>query len=206
MATHPLELVHLNYLCLEPGKGLEESVLVVTDHFTRYAQAYVTRTQTTQTTAKTLWDKFIVHYGLPEEDPVRSRLKFWESVDGWPLYSWWEDKRYRSSPYYPSDQQLMAEVQLHSDWYAGNVTPWEEARVEEPHWNVGSFLQLYLKFSYRVKPLLSHVWKTTPASNRCYTWLGTTHKYYSAQNTAKFIQKMREHAKWAHKKAEDFPG
>ena len=66
MATHPLELVHLNYLCLEPGKGLEENVLVVTDHFTRYAQAYVTKTQTAQMTAKTLWDKFIVHYGLPK--------------------------------------------------------------------------------------------------------------------------------------------
>ena len=67
MATHPLELVHLDYLCLEPGKGLEENVLVITDHFTRYAQAYVTRTQTTGMTAKTLWDKFIVHYGLPKK-------------------------------------------------------------------------------------------------------------------------------------------
>ena len=67
MATHPLELVHLNYLCLEPGKGIEENVLVVTDHFTRYALAYLTRTQTAQTTARTQWDKFIVHYGLPEK-------------------------------------------------------------------------------------------------------------------------------------------
>ena len=67
MATHPLELVHLDYLCLEPGKHLEENVLVVTDHFTRYAQAYVTKTQTAQMTAKTLWDKFIVHHGLPEK-------------------------------------------------------------------------------------------------------------------------------------------
>ena len=36
VATHPLEPVHLDYLCLEPGKSLEENVLVVTDHFTRY--------------------------------------------------------------------------------------------------------------------------------------------------------------------------
>ena len=67
MATHPLELVHLDYLCLEPGKGLEENFLVVTDHFTRYVQAYVTKTQTTQMTAKPLWDKFIVHYGLSKK-------------------------------------------------------------------------------------------------------------------------------------------
>ena len=51
-ATHPMELVHLDYLCLEPGKGLEENVLVITDHFTRYAQAYVTQTQTAQMMAK----------------------------------------------------------------------------------------------------------------------------------------------------------
>ena len=67
MATHPLELVHLDYLHLEPGKGLEKNVLVITDHFTRYTQAYVTRTQTAETTVKTLWNKFIVHYGLPKK-------------------------------------------------------------------------------------------------------------------------------------------
>ena len=67
MVTHPLELVHLDYLCLEPGKGKEENVLVMTDHFTRYAQAYVTWSQTALTTAKALWDNFIVHSGLPKK-------------------------------------------------------------------------------------------------------------------------------------------
>ena len=43
VATQPLELVHLDSLCLEPGKGLEENVLVVTDHLTWYYQAYVTK-------------------------------------------------------------------------------------------------------------------------------------------------------------------
>ena len=67
VVTHPLQLIHLDYLCLEPCKGQEENVLVVTDHFTWYAQAYVTWSQTTQTTAKVLWDNFIVHYGLPQK-------------------------------------------------------------------------------------------------------------------------------------------
>ena len=54
MATHHLVLVHLDYLYLEPGKGLDENVLEVMHHFSRYTQAYVTRTQTTQMAAKTL--------------------------------------------------------------------------------------------------------------------------------------------------------
>ena len=35
-ATQPLELIHLDYLQIEPSKGNIENVLIVTDHFTRY--------------------------------------------------------------------------------------------------------------------------------------------------------------------------
>ena len=76
MATHPLELVHIDYLCLESGKGKEENILVVMDHFTHYAQAYVTLSQMSQTMAKTLWDNFIVHYGLPEKIFADQRKNF----------------------------------------------------------------------------------------------------------------------------------
>ena len=54
MTTHPLELVHINYLCLEPGKDKDENVLVVMDHFTCYTKVYVTQSQTAQTMAKAL--------------------------------------------------------------------------------------------------------------------------------------------------------
>ena len=38
-----------------------------TDHFTRYAQAYPSKTQTVQATAKMLWENFIRDYGFPEK-------------------------------------------------------------------------------------------------------------------------------------------
>ena len=62
-----MELVHLDYLTLEPSKGNIENVLVITDHFTRYALAYASKTQTAQATARILWDNFICHYGFPEQ-------------------------------------------------------------------------------------------------------------------------------------------
>ena len=65
--TQPLELVHMDYLPLEPSKGNIENVLVITDHFTRYALAYPSKTQTAQATARILWDNFICHYGFPEK-------------------------------------------------------------------------------------------------------------------------------------------
>ena len=57
----------MDYLSLEPSKGNIENVLVITDHFTRYALAYPSKTQTAQATARILWDNFICHYGFPEK-------------------------------------------------------------------------------------------------------------------------------------------
>ena len=67
LVTQPLELVHMDYLSLEPSKENIENVLVITDHFTRYALAYPSKTQTAQATARILWDNFICHYGFPEK-------------------------------------------------------------------------------------------------------------------------------------------
>ena len=61
----PMELVCMDYLSLEESKGGYSSVLVVTDHFTKYALAFPTRNQTAITTARILFDNFIVPYGVP---------------------------------------------------------------------------------------------------------------------------------------------
>ena len=66
--TRPLELVHIDFLTIEaPRKDKDVNILVVTDHFTRYAQAYITRSQMAPVIANTLWEKFFVHYGFPEK-------------------------------------------------------------------------------------------------------------------------------------------
>ena len=77
MASQPLELVHIDYLCLEPGKGKEENALVVMDHFRHYAQAYVTQSQMAQTMAKALCDNLIVHYRLPEKILLDQAVNYW---------------------------------------------------------------------------------------------------------------------------------
>ena len=67
-ATYPMELVHVDYLTIEATEGGKDvHILVITNHFTRYAQAIVTSLQTAKYTAQNLWNKFIVHYGLPEK-------------------------------------------------------------------------------------------------------------------------------------------
>ena len=60
-STQPMELVSLDFLTLEPSKGEVQNILVVTDHFTRYAQAIPTRNQT-------FFNNFVVHYGIPNID------------------------------------------------------------------------------------------------------------------------------------------
>lgn len=62
----PLELVCIDFLTLEQSKGGHHNILVITDHFTRYAQAIPTRNQTAKTTAQTLSDNCIVHYSIPQ--------------------------------------------------------------------------------------------------------------------------------------------
>lgn len=62
-STYPLQLVSVDFLSLEAARSGVCNVLVMVDHFTRYAVAVPTLDQTAKTTAEVLWKHFIQPFG-----------------------------------------------------------------------------------------------------------------------------------------------
>ena len=72
IATNPFELIHADYCTLEEpvdrrGGNKRHDVLVVTDHFTRFALAFVTPDHSAATTARVLWNNVFMGYGIPHK-------------------------------------------------------------------------------------------------------------------------------------------
>ena len=66
VSSQPMELVSIDFfLSLERSKGGYENILVITDYFSRYAQAFPIKNQLAKTTSKMFFENFIVHYGFP---------------------------------------------------------------------------------------------------------------------------------------------
>ena len=65
-STHPFQIVAIDFLHLDKAKGGFEYVLIVTDHFTKFTQAYATKTKSSKAAAEKLFNEFIVQYGFPE--------------------------------------------------------------------------------------------------------------------------------------------
>lgn len=57
----------MDFLSIEPDRSNTKDVLVITDHFTKYAVAVPTPNQKAKTVAKALWNNYLIHYGIPEQ-------------------------------------------------------------------------------------------------------------------------------------------
>ncbi len=96
----PLDLVCIDFLQIEPDSKGVSNVLVVTDHYTRYAQAFATKDQKAVTVARVLWEKYFVHYGLPARIHSDQGRDF-ESRLIKELLSMLGIRKSRTSPYHP---------------------------------------------------------------------------------------------------------
>ena len=66
ITTEPLELVCIDFWCAEDAKNRSLDVLVVTDHFTKMANAFLCPNQTAKAVAHQLWHNFFCVYGFPK--------------------------------------------------------------------------------------------------------------------------------------------
>lgn len=66
-STRPMQLVCIDFWSAEDFRNKSISVLVVTDHFTRMAQAFPCKDQTAKQVAKVLWDRYFCVFGFPEQ-------------------------------------------------------------------------------------------------------------------------------------------
>ena len=197
-SSSPMEIVCIDYLSLERSKGGFEHVLVITDHFSRYAQAFPTKNQTAKSVARVLFDNFIVHYGFPARSHIDQGQCF-ESKLLKELCQIAGVEKSRTTPYHPMGK--------------GQVECFKQTLLKM----LGT-LENYKKRDWKAHKLtIVHAYNATFRDSTRYSpffllfachprlatdaFLGLTPDALSAPTQTEYVRKLQEHLHFAYKTA-----
>ena len=113
-ATEPMDLVHVDLVGMEvtietKKKPVVQKILVVTDHFSRFVQAYKVKDKRPITIAKCLYDNYFRHYGFPPRLLSNQGTEFCNAVLN-EMCIYLNIKKLRTSPYHPQTNGTIERV------------------------------------------------------------------------------------------------
>ena len=170
--------------------------MIVTDHFTRYAQAYLTPNQTAPVVAKTLWEQFFTHYGWPTKILTVQGKSFENKLFG-ELCVLAQVQKLRTTPYNPQSNgscerfnqtliRMLGTLPQHakknwSDWVC-SLTHAYNATISQ----ATGLCPFYLMYGrYPISPIHIEFGVTLPA--------------LTAAKRQNYAHKLKAHLKWAFK-------
>ena len=108
-ATYPFEMVAMDFLHLDKCKGGYEYVLVIVDHFTRFAQFYATKSKSSQAAAAKLWNEFLPTFGFPRRI-LHDKGGEWNSKMWAELHRYSGVKAVNTTPYHPEGDGITERI------------------------------------------------------------------------------------------------
>ena len=100
VANGPLDLLCVDFTTMDPSKDSKENVLVLTDVFSKFSQAFVTPNQKALTVAKIIVYKWFYIYGIPARIHSDKGQSFGNSILEH-LYIIYRVKQSTTTPYNP---------------------------------------------------------------------------------------------------------
>ena len=150
----PLKIVGIDFLYPEKSSGGFEYILLITNYFTRYTQAYPSGNKTAKTDATCPYDNFVLHFGISSQllHDQGALFKYLANLLG----------NLRTTPYHPEtngltgwiNQTVQAMLRSHQEKYK---TSWKDDvnKVIHPYncskYSSLGFLPYYLMFGCKLR-------------------------------------------------------